>query len=237
MSWSSKAQPSVTLSSTEAEYVAASMCGTEVKFVTMLLDELKLDYPKPSVMFEDNTGAIFIMNNDQVGQRTKHIGIKWHHIRDMIKSGDLLVKYVRSEDNPADIMTKNTKEILFIKHALSMKKGVLLVGEIANLAHREDVVEFLGVMRQTDEGIFLCVPSPEFTEGIFVEGSSTGTLGKDPDVNLDGQRRGTLDDMTTSWVKVSRRHHNRGTQYDRPSLGYIESADTLDGKARRRGHG
>ena len=100
MSWSSKAQPSVTLSSTEAEYVAASMCGTEVKFVTMLLDELKLDYPKPSVMFEDNTGAIFIMNNDQVGQRTKHIDIKWHHIRDMIKSGELLVKYVRSEDNP-----------------------------------------------------------------------------------------------------------------------------------------
>jgi len=134
-------------------------------------------------------------------------------------------------------MTKNTKEILFIKHALSMKKGVLLVGEIANLAHREDVVEFLGVMRQTDEGIFLCVPSPEFTEGIFVEGSSTGTLGKDPDVNLDGQRRGTLDDVTTSWVKVSRRPHNRGTQYDRPSLRSIESADTLDRKARQKGHG
>ena len=88
------------------------MCGTEVKFVTVLLDELKVDYPKPSMLFEDNTGAIFIMKNDQVGQRTKHIDVKFHHVRDMIKAGDLVVLYIRSEDNPADIMTKNTKEVL-----------------------------------------------------------------------------------------------------------------------------
>ena len=56
------------------------------------------------------------MKNDQVGQRTKHINIKWHHVRDMIKDGDLDVKYVRSDDNPADVMTKNSKEVLYVKH-------------------------------------------------------------------------------------------------------------------------
>ena len=61
------------------------------------------------MLLEDNTGEIFILNNDQVGQRTKHIDIKWHHVRDMIKDGDLVATYVRSKDNLADIMTKNTK--------------------------------------------------------------------------------------------------------------------------------
>ena len=60
------------------------------------------------------------MKNDQVGQRMKHIDIKWHHVRDMIKDGDLDVQYVSSDDNPADVMTKNSKEVLYVKHAASM---------------------------------------------------------------------------------------------------------------------
>ena len=92
-------QPSVTLSSTEAEYVAASMCATEIRFITMFMDELGDVYPRPSTLYEDNTEAIFILKNDQVGQRTKHIDIKWHHVQDMIRDGDLDLKYVRSDDN------------------------------------------------------------------------------------------------------------------------------------------
>ena len=102
----------------------------------MLLDELRVRYPKPSTLREDNTGAIFIMNNDQVGQRTKHIDIKWHHVQSMIQLGDLIVIYIRSEDNPSDIMTKNVKEALFVKHAVAMKNGVLFIGK----RNMEDVV-------------------------------------------------------------------------------------------------
>ena len=47
----------------------------------------------------------------------------------MIKDGDLVVMYVRSEDNLADIMMKNTKEALYIKHATAMKKGLLVLGQ------------------------------------------------------------------------------------------------------------
>ena len=56
VSWISKAQSSVTLSSAEAEYVAASMCVTEIKFITMLMEEVGISYPKPAMLLEDNTG-------------------------------------------------------------------------------------------------------------------------------------------------------------------------------------
>jgi hypothetical protein len=101
VSWASKGQPSVTLSSTEAEYVAASMCATEIKFVQMLMEELRVS-PSTSTatLNEDNQGAIYVIRNDQVGQRTKHIDVKWHHVREMVKSNQLRVIYIRSEENP-----------------------------------------------------------------------------------------------------------------------------------------
>ena len=68
------------------------------------MEEVGVSYPRPAMVLEDNRGEIFILNNVQVGQRTKKdIDIKWHHVQDMIKDGDLVVMFVRSEDNPADI--------------------------------------------------------------------------------------------------------------------------------------
>jgi hypothetical protein len=52
--WTSKEQPSITLSSTEAEYMAASMCATEIKFIQILLGELKIETSKPATLHEDN---------------------------------------------------------------------------------------------------------------------------------------------------------------------------------------
>ncbi len=76
MSWQSKAQPLVTLSSTKAEYVALVMCARDIKFVSMLLHEIGPNHVKrPSILREDNTGAIFTAQNQQIGARTKHINI------------------------------------------------------------------------------------------------------------------------------------------------------------------
>lgn len=132
-----------------------------------------------------------------MGQRTKHIDVKWHHIRDMIKEGELVVVYIRSEDNPADIMTKNTKEALFIKHSLNMKKGVLLVGSL----NREDVVslverELVRDVQQTDEGIFLCVLSPTSLEASDAIEKLSAFLSDDLR-SLDGDHN--------NWVTVVRR--------------------------------
>ena len=113
----SKTQTTVTLSSTEAEYIAASTCATEIKFITMLLEELAPNEVKrPGTLHEDNTGAIFLMENQAVGQRTKHIDIRYHHIREMIENNWMKVKFIKSEENIADMEMKNLLVNLLEKH-------------------------------------------------------------------------------------------------------------------------
>jgi hypothetical protein len=126
VSYSSKSQPSITLSSTEAEYVAASMCATEVKFVQMLLEELMPNAEtRPATLFEDNTGAIFLMENQAAGSRTKHIDIRWHRMREMMTGDDprLRVLFTRSEENFADVETKNVIEAIHTDLADRLKDG------------------------------------------------------------------------------------------------------------------
>ena len=81
----------------------------------MLLREMT-KVQKPSVIFEDNQGAIFLVKNRQVGICKKHIDISHHFLRDMVEHKDIDIHYIRSEDNPADIMTKNTSEADFTRH-------------------------------------------------------------------------------------------------------------------------
>ena len=122
VNWCSKKQQTVTLSSTEAEYIALSDCAKESKFEWMLLNELTGTI-HPAIIHEDNTGAIFLVTNQQVGARTKHIDVRHHFIRGQIKMKTLKVKFIRSEDNPSDIMTKNTPAGIFARHAESILTG------------------------------------------------------------------------------------------------------------------
>ena len=69
-----------------------------------------------SVVYKDNQGSILLAKNRQVGMRTKNIDIRHHFLRDMAENKDIYFKYIWSEDNPADIMTKNTFEAYFVKN-------------------------------------------------------------------------------------------------------------------------
>ena len=124
VNWSSKKQATVTLSSTEAEYIALSDCSKETKFEWMLLKELT-GVENPAVIYEDNTGAIFLVKNQQVGARTKHIDVRHHFIRGQIKQGTLEIKFIRSENNPSDIMTKNAAATIFDRHARALQTGTI----------------------------------------------------------------------------------------------------------------
>jgi hypothetical protein len=74
-----------------------------------------LDFP--IIIEVDNTGAIYIAKNYTTGQRTKHIDIRAHLVWEFTEDGVLKVVFVGSEDNGADIYTKNTTEFLFEKHS------------------------------------------------------------------------------------------------------------------------
>ena len=80
---------------------------------------------KPSVIYEGNQGAIFLAKNRQVGIRTKHIDIRHRFLRDMVEEKDIDIQFIRGEENPADIMTKNTLEADFARHMKRIIEGEL----------------------------------------------------------------------------------------------------------------
>ena len=117
ISWKSKSQGNVTLSSTEAKYVALSETVREVKFITKILDSLCIAYKTPIKVNVDNTGALFLSNNKTSGERTKHIDIKYHYVRELVEKKFVEIKFVKSEDNLADLFTKNLGGEAYSKHS------------------------------------------------------------------------------------------------------------------------
>ena len=119
VSWKSKSNKCVTLSSTEAEYYAASEAAKELLFLSNIIEGMKEKERMilPMILRMDNTGAIYIANNQTTGPRTKHIDIRTHYVRNMIIEGLIKTLFVKSADNTADIFTKNTSESIFIDHS------------------------------------------------------------------------------------------------------------------------
>lgn len=116
VAWRSKAQKLVTLSSSEAEYVALTDCIKDIIFVRNLLQSIQWKIQGPIVVHVDNIGAIFIANNFSAEGRTKHIDTHLNFIRDLIEHEIVTIKYVRSHDNVADIFTKNVDGATFDRH-------------------------------------------------------------------------------------------------------------------------
>jgi hypothetical protein len=114
----------VSLSSSEAEYQALSECVQKSVFTQNLVPELT-GVKKPAILYEDNLGTIFLVKNQQVSSRTKHIDIRHHLMRGLQEKNNPDVRFKRSENNSADIMTNNTTREDHDKHSQSIKKGAL----------------------------------------------------------------------------------------------------------------
>ena len=116
ISWRSKGQRSVTLSSTEAEYMSISEVATEILYVAGILKFLGISVEYPITVNVDNIGAVYLSKNATTGSRTKHIDIRYHFVREYIEDEILKVVFVRSENNHADIFTKNLNKEKFNEH-------------------------------------------------------------------------------------------------------------------------
>ena len=106
VSWQSRKQGCVAISTSEAEYIALTSAAQEGIWLCRLLDELTGKQTNPIVIYEDNQSAICLSKNPQFHGRSKHIDIKFHFIRDRVKEGTIVVEYCRSEDMLADMYTK-----------------------------------------------------------------------------------------------------------------------------------
>jgi transposase InsO family protein len=122
--WTSKKQSTVALSSTEAEYHSLSECAQESIFTQNLIKEL-LNLSLTAIIYEDNLGAIYLTKNQQVSSRTKHIDVRHHFLRDLWQDKRIDIRFVRSENNSSDIMTKNTPASIHDQHTIMIKDGRL----------------------------------------------------------------------------------------------------------------
>jgi hypothetical protein len=117
--WSARKQGIVTTSSTEAEYVALSETTKDVLYVNNLLNEFTT-VAKPTYIFVDNSGAIAIASKNINNQRTKHIDVRYHHVRDWVQSKVVQVEKIGTIDNLADLFTKPLPTQLHQHHALTL---------------------------------------------------------------------------------------------------------------------
>jgi len=105
ISWKSGLQRVVALSTTESEYMSLTEAVKEAVWLKGLLKEF--GYNQKSVeIFCDSQSAIALSKNNVHHERTKHIDVKCHYIREIIASGDIDVVKISTEKNPADIFTK-----------------------------------------------------------------------------------------------------------------------------------
>jgi hypothetical protein len=110
MSWKSKSGKSVTLSSTEAEYFAISEVAKEVLFAKQVLESIGVKLVYPIIIKCDNVGAIYLSNNYSVGQQTKHIDTRTHFFKEFIEDDIMKIKFVPTDENDSDFLTKNGTE-------------------------------------------------------------------------------------------------------------------------------
>ena len=104
--WKLKKQPSVTLSTTEAEYYALGIACQEGVWLKQLCQEIFMTLDKSIHIFSDNTRAIALSENPIFHSRSKHIDIRWHFIRDLIQSGSIHSSHIPGVQNGADFLTK-----------------------------------------------------------------------------------------------------------------------------------
>ena len=116
IAWRSKGMKSVVLSTTEAEYMALSEVVKELKFIVQLLQTMNIEVELPITVHVDNVGAIWLSSNRTTSDRTKHIDIRTSFVKEYQEDGKIIIKFVKSEENEADIFTKNTTNVIFNNH-------------------------------------------------------------------------------------------------------------------------
>ncbi|KAB2605263.1 hypothetical protein D8674_004980 [Pyrus ussuriensis x Pyrus communis] len=115
VSWSSKKQPVVTLSTTEAEFIAAASGACQAIWLRRVLRELGYDQSKATVLFCDNVSTIKLSRNPILHGRSKHIDVRFHFLRDLTKEGTVELVQCSTQEQVADILTKPLKFDVFVK--------------------------------------------------------------------------------------------------------------------------
>eukprot|EP00253_Pinus_taeda_P030293 PITA_30293 len=132
ISWYSREQRSVALSSAEVEYMASILAACEAIWMRNILFGLFISHLDPTVIYCDNQSCIKLSANPVFHDRSKHIDIRYHHIRDCVQRRIMLLSYIPTEDRDADILTKALTRGKFEYH-----RGMIGVADNPYLVERE----------------------------------------------------------------------------------------------------
>jgi hypothetical protein len=113
VSWAAKLQTLIAHSSTEAEYVAASAAARECSWLRNVLMEIGLAQTRPTRLREDNAGVLALAQSPMTGQRSRHLVLREHHVREAQSTGVIALEYCPTSDNLADLCTKAVPRPLF----------------------------------------------------------------------------------------------------------------------------
>ena len=121
VSWMSKKQNSISLSTTKAKYIAANNCCTQLLWIQKLLHDYGI-FQEHLTMYCDNTSAINISKNPVQHSRTKHIEIRHHFIRELVEDGTPTLEFIHIDDQKADLFTKplDSKRFEFLHQYISV---------------------------------------------------------------------------------------------------------------------
>lgn len=106
VTWASQKQRSVTLSSCEAEFMAATAAACQAIWLRKMVRQVTGKYIELVVLYIDNKSAIDLAKNPVFHRRSKHIDIRYHFIRECVENGDILIKHVSTDLQRADVLTK-----------------------------------------------------------------------------------------------------------------------------------
>ena len=145
VSWQSKKQQTVALSTVEAEYLALTEAAKEAAWLRFFANELQKQPTNSIVINYDNRGAGQLALNPVFHARTKHIEIRHHYIRETQQNGTVHLKYVPTTSNIADVLTKPLPKPIFDTHRTSM--GVTILAEV-----QEETKSYSEALKRSEEG-------------------------------------------------------------------------------------
>lgn len=113
IAYKTKYQPTVALSSTEAEFAAAAEAGKMILYLRSILHELGFEQHLPTILFEDNQGALHMANSGQPTKRTRHMDIKYFALQNWCETDLIKLQQITTQHNISDAFTKNLGRIKF----------------------------------------------------------------------------------------------------------------------------
>ena len=117
ISWSSRQQSVVVLSSIESEYIALSEVTQEIMWTCHFFEEIDITYEAPTTIFKDNKGTIAFMSNQKTLHCMKHIEVKYHFVKKLIEDSTICLQYRPTSQMVTDILTKPLSPMAHVYHA------------------------------------------------------------------------------------------------------------------------